>query len=314
MLLLARMSLLVAALFAVLYALIVIVGSLLGVGSFLVYGLLAIGLMAVQFLIGPKIVEWTMHVRYVSAKEEPDLYRMVTDLAKRAKLPLPRVGISPSPIPNAFAFGRWQSDGRVCVTKGIRDLLSPDELRAVLGHELSHIRHRDVAIITTISVIPTIAWYIAYGSLFSRDNRSGSAAVGMAAFGIYFLTNLLVLYASRIREYYADRGSVRLGEKPHHLASALYKLTYGSARLPKAELKHAEGVKAFFASNPSRAAREFSELRSLDADLSGTIDPAELSALRDRRLRLTGSDRLLELFSTHPNMVKRIATLSGYAT
>ena len=118
------------------------------------------------------------------------------------------------------------------------------------------------------------------------------------------------MYGSRIREYYADLGSVELGNKPHHLATALYKLSLGSARIPKKTLKQAEGMKAFFLNDPSRAMNEVRSLKEIDLDMSGTIDQNELMILQTKTIKLTGSDKLLEALSTHPNMVKRIKQLA----
>jgi heat shock protein HtpX len=106
---------------------------------------------------------------------------------------------------------------------------------------------------------------------------------------------------------------VDLGNHPSTLASALYKLVYGSARTPREALKETEGLKAFFVNDPSRALAEFNELKALDLDRSGTISAAELSALKTGELRLTFGDKLFELMSTHPNMLKRIKRLSSYA-
>ncbi len=136
--------------------------------------------------------------------------------------------------------------------------------------------------------------------------------IGLAAFLFYFVTNLLVLYASRIREYFADQGSVLLGNKPSSLASSLYKLAYGAARMNKEDLKEVEGLKAFFATDPSRALKEIRDLKTLDMDNSGTIDALELETLRNKNVRLGFGDRLLEALSTHPNMLKRIKRLSEY--
>ncbi|MBU3957763.1 MAG: M48 family metalloprotease [Nanoarchaeota archaeon] len=306
-----KMYLLVAALFGIIYALVSVVGAAMGIGNFLFYGILATAMMLAQYMLGPKMVEWSMGVKYVSEKERPELHEMVGELAKKAGIPKPRVGIAKTKLPNAFAFGRWASDSRVCVTEGVLDLLDKKELRAVLGHEIAHIKNRDVLVITMISVIPTIAWYIAWSTMFSGGRERGNtAAIGIAAFAIYFLTNLLVLYASRIREYYADRGSVKYGNDPHLLASALYKLVYGSAKTPKQELKRVEGMKAFFANDPSRAVRELSDLAEIDADKSGHIDEKELKALQCAKIRVSGADRFMELLSTHPNMVKRIQALA----
>ncbi|TRZ54771.1 peptidase [archaeon] len=306
-----KMYLLVAALFGIIYALVSVVGTLMGIGNFLFYGVLATAMMLAQYMLGPKMVEWAMGVRYVSEKEEPELHKLVAELAKKAGVPKPRVGISKTSLPNAFAFGRWASDSRVCVTEGILKLLDKKELRAVLGHEISHIKNRDVLVITLISVVPTIAWYIAYSTMFSGNREKGNtAAIGALAFGIYFLTNLLVLYASRIREYSADSGSVKIGNEPHYLASALYKLVYGSAKTPKQELKRIEGMKAFFANDPSRAVQELSDLAEIDTDKSGHIDEKELKALQRANVSISGADRFMEILSTHPNMVKRIQALA----
>lgn len=310
-----RMFLLVAALFAIIYAVIVMVGVSIGVGSFYIYLAMALGMMFIQYMIGPKIVEWSTKLKYIKKEDNPKLYGMVEDLARRAKIPMPRVCISPMAIPNAFAFGRGVRDGRVCVMQGIVDLLSDDELRAVLGHELTHIKNRDVLTITLISVIPTVLYHLAWQLMYSRrrDRDGNSAAIfGLIAFLFYFITNLLVLYGSRIREYYADRGSVEMGNKPAVMASALYKLVYGSARLRPGQLQEVEGMKAFFANDPSRAYREIRDLAQLDLDKSGTIDTSELMAMRQKSIHLGFAEHMMELLSTHPNMLKRIQHLSQY--
>ena len=313
-----RMMLLLAALFGIIYAVVVMIGSAMGVTSFYSYLLIALFFMFIQYMIGPKVVEWSMRVRYVKREDNPRLFAMVEDLARRANIPMPRIAISQVEIPNAFAFGRSVSDGRVCVTQGIMNLLSEEELKAVLGHELTHIRNWDVLTITLLSVIPMILYHIAWNFMFygswgsRRDRSSNTALIGLMAFLFYFITNLLVLYGSRIREYFADRGSVELGNKPAALASALYKLVYGSARMNPESLKQVEGFKAFFANDPSQARREIRELSQLDLDRNGTIDSAEIARLRNQDLNLNFSDRLMELMSTHPNMLKRIKQLSEF--
>ncbi|MFH1126581.1 MAG: zinc metalloprotease HtpX [archaeon] len=306
-----KMYLVMGAFFAIIYSLFVVAGAYLGIGNFIFYGILATVMMLIQYMIGPTIVNWSMRVRYVTEQQEPELHHMVAELAKKAGIPKPKIGISSMPIPNAFAFGRWSSDARVCITEQIRSLLTKDELKAVLGHEISHIKNRDVLIITLISVVPTIAWYMAWNFMFSRDREGNSNfAIGIAAFAIYFATNLLVLYASRIREYAADQGSIKLGSRPSTMASALFKLVYGSAKTPKDILKQAEGMKAFFANDPSRARRDLAELKQVDADGSGSIDDSELRAIRNKKASITSADRFMEMMSTHPNMVKRVQALS----
>lgn len=314
-----KMGLLLAALFALIYALVAMIGASMGIHDFYFYLFLSFAIMAVQYMIGPKIVEWTMGVRYLSPEEYPELHRMVSELAQRAGLPVPKIGISKTNLPNAFAFGRGHHDGRICVTSGILKLLDPDELKAVIGHELSHIKNRDILTITLLSVIPMILYRVAWHMMWfgggtgrRRDSEGAPSAalIGLAAFLFYFLTNLLVLYASRIREYFADRGSVTLGNRPAALASALYKLVYGSARMNKEALKDVEGIKAFFVNDPSQAMNELRDLKQLDLDRSGTIDPGELEELRHKAVRLSFGDHLLEILSTHPNMLKRISELS----
>jgi heat shock protein HtpX len=292
-----RLWFLVTLLFGLIYALVVVVGRVfLHVGDFTFYFIISLVMMFIQYLIGPKMVEWSMRVRYIKREEQPRLYSMVEGLAMRAQIPVPRIGISQVALPNAFAFGRSLRDGRVCVTEGILKLLNEEELKAVLGHELTHLKSRDMLTITLLSVIPMVMYRIAWQFLFygrRRDERGANTAlIGLAALLFYFITNLLVLYASRIREYFADRGSILLGNRPAVMASSLYKLVYGSARMDKESLKQTEGLKAFFVNDPSQAVNEIKELAQLDLNKSG--------------------DRLLELLSTHPNMLKRIKQLSEY--
>jgi heat shock protein HtpX len=321
-----KMWLLVVLMFGILYGVITGIGRYMGVGSSTSYIILAFLFMGFQYLIGPSMVALMMRVKWVSEKEEPELHRHIAELAQRAGIPKPKVGVSHISIPNAFAFGRTIRDGRVCVTRGIQRLLGNDELKAVLGHEISHLKHRDMMIITLLSVIPLILYWIAFSLMWggmSGGRRQGegggyAALIGMGAFLLYFLTNLLVMYGSRIREYYADEGSVKLGNPPQHLASALYKLVYSSAQLkrnPRAqeELRRVEGVKAFFLNDVSRAWSEVRELKEVDQDLSGTIDQDELLALRSGEVKLGKAEKMMEIFATHPNMLKRIKRLATLA-
>ncbi|MCK4572668.1 M48 family metalloprotease [candidate division WOR-3 bacterium] len=313
-----RMYLLVIIMFGIIYAVITVIGTTMGMENFYFYLTFALALMFIQYLIGPKIVEWTMHVRYVDESNSPELHAMVEDLANRAGIPKPKVGIASTSLPNAFAFGRTISDGRVCITEGITKLLDRDELKAVLGHEISHLKNRDVLTMTILSVVPLvlyrITWHLLFFGSYGRRRQGGEylALVGLAALLFYFITNLLVLYASRIREYFADRGSVLLGNAPSAMASALYKLVYGSARMNKEMVRDVEGLKAFFLNDPSRAMNEIRELSHIDLDRSGTIDPDELQFLYSKKIQLSFSDRLLEILSTHPNMLMRIKKLSEY--
>ncbi|MCM8796601.1 MAG: zinc metalloprotease HtpX [Candidatus Omnitrophica bacterium] len=312
-----RMWMLLTILFAIIYAVVVVIGRVfLQVGDFTFYLIISLVMMFIQYMIGPNIVEWSMGVRYVKREEYPHLFQMVESMAMKAQIPMPRIGVASVSLPNAFAFGRSLKDGRVCVTQGILKLLNDEELKSVLGHELSHLKNRDVLTITLLSVIPMVMYRIAWQFLFygrRRDERgANTAAIGLAAFLFYFITNILVLYASRIREYFADKGSILLGNKPATLATSLYKLVYGSARMDKESLKQVEGFKAFFVNDPSCALNEIKELSQLDLDKSGTISASELEFLRTKKVNLGFGDRLMELLSTHPNMLKRIKQLSSY--
>ena len=304
-----RLYLSIALLFFLLYVIVTLIGYFLGFGGPTLYAILAIVIVLAQYLLGPKLVEMSMKVRYVSPQEAPKLHAMVDDLAMKAGIPKPKVGISDINIPNAFAFGRTKKDGRVCVTRGILKILDEGELKAVLGHELSHINHRDMAVITLISAVPLIFYYIFISTLFnSRNDEAG--LIGVVALVGYFLSQLIVLFVSRIREYYADQGSISLGNPPHELASALYKLTYTSAVADKKEVKEVEGVKAFFVNDISNASDVISDLEQLDLDMDGTISESELEELRYSRTKIGAGSQIMELLSTHPNMVKRVKRLS----
>jgi len=319
-----RLYLLVGLMFAILYGIIVGIGYILGYSGLTFYILIigfALALILLQYMIGPKTVEWSMRIRYINENEYPKLHQMIGELADKAELPkTPKIGISKLQIPNAFAFGRTRKGARVCVTEDILNLLSDEELKAVLGHEISHIKHRDVAVITMLSAIPMICYilYISFlfGGMFGGRQRNSGAmiAIGLLALVVYFITSLLVMYGSRIREYYADLGSAELGSEPHHLATALYKLSLGSAKIPKRALKQTEGMKAFFLNDPSRAMYEVRGLKEIDIDMSGTIDQNELMILSTKKVKLSKADKMMEVLSTHPNMVKRIKHLATLST
>lgn len=305
-----RLYLAIALLFFLLYVIVTLVGYFLGFGGPTLYALLAIVIIIGQYLLGPKLVEMTMRVRYVSPQEAPKLHAMVDELAMKAGIPKPKVGISEVNIPNAFAFGRTKKDGRVCVTRGILNVLNEGELKAVLGHELSHINHRDMAVITLISAVPLIFYYIFISTLFSGGRDDNAGLIGIVALVGYLLSELVVLFVSRVREYYADQGSVELGNPPHELASALYKLTYTSATADKREVKEVEGVKAFFVNDISSSSDVVSDLKQLDLDMDGTISESELEELKYSRTKISTGSRVMEILSTHPNMVKRVKRLS----
>lgn len=304
-----RIWLATALLFAVLYAIIAVICTFLGFGTPLIFAIMSIVVVFAQYMLGPSMVERVMHVRYVSPQEAPNLHAMIDELAMNAGIPKPKVGVAETTIPNAFAFGRTKKDGRVCVTRGILNILDEEELKAVLGHEISHIRHNDMAVMTLISVVPLICYWIFISTLFG-DSDSDAGVIGIVALVGYLLGQLLVLFVSRVREYYADQGSVEIGGKPHKLASALYKLVYGSVNLDKRQVKEVEGVKAFFVNDISDAHNEINDLEQLDLDMDGSISEMELAELRNMKTSIGTGSKIMELLSTHPNMVKRVKRLA----
>jgi heat shock protein HtpX len=239
----------------------------------------------------------------------------------KAGIPKPKVGISDIAIPNAFAFGTSKRKARVCVTRKLMQMLSRDELEAVLGHELSHIQHRDMVVITALSVIPMICYFIYFSFFWSglfggggrdREGALPMMAIAIIAFALYFISNLIVLYGSRIREYYADAGSAELTKKPQELASALYKMIYGSAGLKQEKVKKELGsMRAFFATDPVTARGDLKDLSAADLNRDGKIDAYELRLFAERA-RVSRADRLMEIFSTHPNPVSRVKRLGEY--
>lgn len=313
-----RMWIAVALLFALLFAFFSVVGffTIRGV-SFVLFSLvLSVGMVLLQFLIGPRIVQWSMKVKYVTEAQEPRLHAIVDELARQANLPKPRVGVSELPIPNAFAFGRWRSDGRICVTRELMARLDEAELKGVLGHELSHLKHRDVAFMTVLQVIPLLLYhiylYFFWSSLFGGRGRNAGAAIaiGLLAFAVYFVANLFVLYANRLRELYADRGAIALTGERAPLASALYKIAYGSARHKPQELKSVEACRALFLADPATARRDVLDFRAADVNRDGKIDAFELEAFAREPGAMSRCDRLVELFSTHPALVRRVRILA----
>nr|MDO8076856.1 zinc metalloprotease HtpX [Candidatus Freyarchaeota archaeon] len=309
-----RMFLVVALLFAILFGLFAGIAYLFGYFQPYVFVLMALAIMGIQYMAGPYIVGWTMRVKYVEPHEEPRLHSIVDNLVYKLGIKKPRIGVSDIRIPNAFAFGRWRGDARVVVTKPLLDKLDDEELEAILGHELSHVIHRDMIIITAISVVPLICYYIflslVWGGMGAGGDRNAgyAALIGLAAFVMYFLTNLLVLYVSRIREYYADAGSAEMTGKPYNLASGLYKLILASKDIDEKELQRVEGVKAFFATDPSKAKGEIRMLIEADLNRDGKLDAYEVKRFAEEAKARKFSS-IAELFSTHPNPVKRIIKL-----
>ncbi|MEM1658843.1 MAG: zinc metalloprotease HtpX [Candidatus Jordarchaeales archaeon] len=316
-----RMLLVVTLMFALINALIAVLMYLVGIEIPLLYLAVAVMVMAIQYILGPRTVDFVMKVRYISPHENPRLYNIVARVAARAGVPMPRVGISDISVPNAFAYGRTMRGARVCVTRPLLEMLSEDELEAVIGHEIGHIKHRDMLIMTMLSVIPLMCYYIYLSTIFfgysNRERGPAALLIGLGALVMYYVTELILLYLSRIREYYADARSVELTGRPEVMATALYKLArYNVARkeMLGEEVKKLEYIKAFLAVSPSYAvSKELRLLMEADINRDGRLDSYELLLLKERAKKAIGlGSRIAEIFSTHPNILKRIVRLADY--
>ena len=293
-------------------------------GALLIVVVLAFLFMLLQWAIAPTIVRWATRGRTeVTPQTNPWLYRTVAELAHQANVPMPRhVWVSTSPDPNAFVFGRTVGSSELVVTQPLLEQLNQDEVRAVLAHEIGHLRHRDVVIMTWVSAVPLLAYVLARLGFEAlrvggrgRDRNAGAAilaaiAVAILSYLVYLITQLLVLYLSRTRESYADAYSGAATKDPHLLASALTKITYGlSLARPDAE---PSGLRAFYIGDPVKARDDYEDLRTrmqqYDLNRDGQIDQYELQKALEMEKK-SHWRRANELFATHPPTIKRILML-----
>jgi heat shock protein HtpX len=266
-----------------------------------------------QFWFSPTIIRWSAQVRYVSAEEEPALHQVVEELSRLANIPKPQVGISELPESNAFAYGRWLSDGRICVTRSLLGLLPPDELRSVLAHEISHLRHHDMAFMTLLQVVPLVTYTIARAIFHTRAHGKGAGQLmiaGAVAFLIYLISTLLVLYVSRLREAYADRGSVEITGQKAPLASALFRITKDTSSHDKNEIKQLGGTRALLITDPYRAAKDAASFDWDQVAPDGTFSEVTLQEYDRDVTKLGWHLRLAETLSTHPLLEHRLKLLA----
>ncbi|MHB8379438.1 MAG: zinc metalloprotease HtpX [Acidimicrobiales bacterium] len=253
-----RMFITGAALVA-LYAIVVSVMLSLGVSTVLVI-VIAAGLIFSQYYFSDKIAMFSMQAHEVTAQQEPRLHEIVDRLCLLADMKKPRVGISELDMPNAFATGRSPSHAVVCATRGLMQRLNDEELEAVLAHELSHVAHRDVAIMTIASGVGMLAGLVSRMAMFGAmfGGRGGGRGRGdqnivllemvtmLVSIVIYVIAYLLTMALSRYRELAADRSGAILIGKPSVLAAALVHITGDIGKIPRTDLRQSEGMNAFF--------------------------------------------------------------------
>jgi heat shock protein HtpX len=262
----------------ILYVVFLSILHYLGVGYIPLAFIAGVMIMA-QWYFSDKIVLWTSGAKIVSKEEYPQLHNIVENLVNKNGIPKPKVAVVNSDVPNAFATGKSPRSSLIAVTTGILGLLDDEELEAVIGHELTHVRNRDVLVLTLASVFSTVAWYLAQFSFFggyqSRNRDSGYATiiVILVAIVTWVVSFLIIRAISRYREYSADRGGAIMTGRPDKLADALMKISGKMNKIPASELQKVQKMNAFF------------------------IIPA-----------LSGSS-IANLFSTHPPVEKRVQKL-----
>lgn len=304
--LVATMGLTMFLVFGLIFALIAAVGFYFNVGVFGMVGMgAAMGL--IQWLIGPRIIRWSTKMRRLDPNEMPWIEETVHEYCIKNKVKIPEITIANNSMPNAFVFGRTSKSATLCLTQGLINNLTKDETRAVIAHEIGHIKHHDMLVMTIVSVIPTIAYYIAMSTMFSgrsqRNNVGGTILIGIGAFAVYFITNLLILYLSRLREFEADRFAGNQ-IKPSFLASALAKITYGLA-VQKQQVQNSS-LRVFYAVDPVASSLEVSRFSSYYSDMHISEDEVKKAMDWERR---NSFSKFGELFRTHPLTYKRIEAL-----
>ncbi|NUR97313.1 MAG: zinc metalloprotease HtpX [Kribbellaceae bacterium] len=236
------------------------------------------GMLFVQYWFSDKIALYAMHGRIVTPEEAPQLHGAIDRLCALADMPKPRVAIADVDLPNAFATGRNPSNAVVCVTTGIMRRLDQDELEGVLSHELSHVAHRDVAVMTIASFLGVLAGLITrfglYGGLGrNRDQNAALVVLTIVAVSVavYAISFLLTRALSRYRELAADRAGAMLTGRPSTLASALTKISGDIARIPSRDLRSAQAFNAFFFA-PALSGKSVSSLFSTHPSLETRLD------------------------------------------
>ncbi|AEM88458.1 zinc metalloprotease HtpX [Streptomyces violaceusniger] len=260
---------------------VVFIGVLLAVfkGAWPLIVIIAGGLFVAQFWFSDRIAAFSMGAREVTPQQAPELHGAVDRLCALADMPKPRVAIADTDVPNAFATGRNQRNALVCATTGLLRRLEPEELEGVLAHELSHVAHRDVAVMTIASFLGVLAGIMTRAALWgglsrgSRNNNVGIAVllIPLISAVVYAISFLLTRLLSRYRELSADRAGALLTGRPSALAAALTKVTGQMARIPTRDLRKVEPFNAFFFA-PALSGESVSRLFSSHPPLERRLD------------------------------------------
>ncbi len=249
-----------------------------------IVGIVAGGVLIAQYFLSDKLALFSMRGKIVTPEQAPALHGVVDRLCALANMPKPKVAIAQSDIPNAFATGRNQKHAVVCVTTGILRRLSEPEMEAVLAHELSHVAHRDVAVMTIASFLGIIAGFLTrmlyWAEMFNRGGGSTIIAefvMMLFSLVVYAISFLLIRALSRYRELAADRSGAILIGQPRLLADALVKVTGEMGKIPTRDLRAAEHFNAFYFSPAKARGVSLSSLFSTHPPLQKRLD--ELSKL-----------------------------------
>jgi len=294
-----------------------IILSFLGITNLLSLAVLVVLFNIAQWLLGPYMINAIYRVREISASDRPELHSMVQRLSERLGLKMPKVMLADIPIPNAFAYGSPIAGSRVAVTSGLLRELEGEEVEAVVGHELGHLKNRDVQVMMFASILPAIFYFVGTSMMMSAyygggRQREGSAApwlIGIASMVIYYILTLFVLGLSRLREYYADQRSVSVvDDGARKLSEALAKIASSSSkmRLHKQAPTSLNSFKALFIEDPDKAA---SDQAAISSARMFKTDQQLVNEILSRKVSATA--QVLELFSTHPNIIKRLQALQG---
>lgn len=285
---------------------------LANVFDLLTLGIIVVTINIIQWLIAPYLVDAIYKVRALPENENPQLHQAVSDISRKSGIAKPKLMLAQIPLPNAFAYGSPLTGNRIAVTQGLLKSLDEGEVEAVIGHELGHLKHRDMQVMMAISFLPALFTYIGYSLMWSsmyqgnRKNESGnSALIGIAFMAFAWVLNMFTLYLSRLREYYADRHSAGVVDSgAQKLSMGLAKIVNTTKSISKpAQQKQKLAFKSLFISDPERATSDSAAINAMQAKSSSNLVQEILSK------KITTEDKIAEAFSTHPNIVKRLRAL-----